>query len=114
MASRFNANQLGWKANPSFPEPRNWTPKPLTILAGDSNIYSVTGDGLDIAWNEAAGSSVDATWEATVHVRKGQICLADGSVQQTTTPQLQELISTALTSSGGSTNVIFSKPRGVQ
>ena len=88
--------------------------KPLTILAGDSNIYSVTGDGLDIAWNEAAGSSIDATWEATVHVRKGEICLADGSVQQTTTPQLQELISTALTSSGGSTNVIFSKPRGVQ
>ena len=90
--------------------------KPQTILAGDSNIYSATGDGMDINWNESSGGeigSIDAIWEATVHVRQGHICLADGSVQLTTTPQLQELISLALTKEGGSTNVVFSKPRGV-
>ena len=45
-----------------------------------------------------------------MHVRAGDIVLSDGSVQQTGTPALREQISASL--AGGSTNVIFSKPRG--
>jgi len=84
--------------------------KPQSILAGDSNIL-VGGGGLDPYWNNAVGSSIDATWENTLHVRKGNVALADGSVQTVTTPALRELIAGAM--SGGTTNVVFSKPQGV-
>jgi prepilin-type N-terminal cleavage/methylation domain-containing protein len=84
--------------------------KAQTILAGDSNIIG-GGGGLDPYWNAFLGSSIDATWDETVHVRKGDLTLSDGSVQMVNTLQLQEQISTAL--SAGSTNVTFSKPRGV-
>ena len=84
---------------------------PQTILAGDRNVYS--GNAVqDLAWNKAFGTSIDAAWLENLHVRKGQIVLSDGSVQQTTTPQLREYIATALQT--GSTNVVFSLPRGVQ
>ncbi len=84
--------------------------KPQSILAGDSNILG-GGGGLDPFWNNAVGTSIDATWENTLHKRKGNILLADGSVQAVNTPALRELIGSAI--GGGSTNVVFSKPQGV-
>jgi len=83
--------------------------KPETVLAGDSNILG-GGGGLDAFWNSFIGSSIDATWDNNVHVRKGNLCLSDGSVQMVNTIELQNQIATALAS--GSTNVTFSKPRG--
>jgi prepilin-type N-terminal cleavage/methylation domain-containing protein len=83
--------------------------KPETILAGDRNVYG-GGGGLDPSWNPYMGSSIDAAWLNTIHMNKGQIGLADGSVHLTTTPDLRERISTALAE--GSTNVVFSLPRG--
>ncbi len=84
--------------------------KPQSILAGDSNILG-GGGGLDPFWNNAVGTSIDATWENTVHKRRGNVVLADGSVQPVSTPALRELIGAAL--GGGATNVVFSKPQGV-
>jgi prepilin-type N-terminal cleavage/methylation domain-containing protein len=84
--------------------------KPQTILAGDSNIIG-GGGGLDPYWNTFLGSSIDATWDDTAHVRKGNLTLSDGSVQMVNTLELQAQILSAL--SAGSTNVTFSKPRGV-
>lgn len=84
--------------------------KPQSILLGDSNILG-GGGGLDPYWNTAVGSSIDATWENTVHKNRGNIVLADGSTQTTTTPQLRDQISATL--SAGATNVVFSKPQGV-
>ena len=83
--------------------------RPEAILAGDRNVFG-GGGGVDLMWNLAAGSSIDGTWEDTVHVGVGQIALSDGSAQQTTSVTLREQISSAL--QAGSTNVIFSKPRG--
>lgn len=85
--------------------------KPQTILAGDRNVFSGSGS-TDPNWTAAAGSSIDATWENTMHGGTGYIVLSDGSVQHTTTSTLREYITSAL--SGGSTNVIFSLPRGVE
>ena len=83
--------------------------KPQSILAGDRNVYG-GGGGLDLTWNVALGSSIDAEWLKTVHVNRGDIALADGSAHTTTTFALRELISTALSS--GCTNVTFALPRG--
>ncbi len=85
--------------------------KPQTILSGCRNVFG-GGGGVDLTWNAALGTSIDATWDATMHENAGFLLLADGSVQRTTTSQLREQITSAL--SGGSTNVIFSMPRGVQ
>ena len=60
----------------------------------------------------AVGTSIDAYWNNTMHVNCGDLLLSDGSVQEATTLQLRDQISTAL--SEGSTNVMFSLPRGVQ
>ncbi len=87
--------------------------KPQTILAGDRNITSSTGNGsTDYAFGTYLGTSIDAAWMNTMHVNAGNLLLSDGSVQQTTTQQLRDQISEAL--SGGSTNVMFSLPQGVQ
>jgi len=85
--------------------------KPQTILAGDRNVFSGSGS-TDPFWISDVGSSIDATWEQTMHGGNGYIALSDGSVHHTTTSQLREHIGSAL--SGGSTNVTFSLPRGVQ
>ncbi|MBI3192756.1 MAG: type II secretion system protein, partial [Pedosphaera parvula] len=50
--------------------------KPETILAGDRNVFG-GGGGVDLTWNLAAGSSIDATWEDTIHGGVGQIVLSD-------------------------------------
>jgi len=83
--------------------------KPETILAGDSNVLG-GGGGLDPFWNSFIGTSIDAVWDNNVHVNKGNLALSDGSVQMVNTLELQAQISSAL--STGSTNVVFSKPRG--
>ena len=47
-----------------------------------------------------------------MHVLKGYLAMGDGSVNINHTPDLREMISTLLTT-GGMTNVVLSKPRGV-
>ena len=84
--------------------------RPQTILLGDSNVTGGDG-GLDPKWSKFLGSSIDAAWDKNLHVRRGNLTLADGSVQQTKTDALRAQISAALAS--GVTNVIFSKPRGI-
>lgn len=84
--------------------------RPQTILLGDYNVIGGSG-GLDPQWSKFLGSSIDAAWDKTSHVRRGSLALADGSVQQTKTPGLRGQISIDLAS--GSTNVVFSKPRGI-
>jgi prepilin-type N-terminal cleavage/methylation domain-containing protein len=85
--------------------------KPQTLLSGDSNIIG-GGGGLNPYWSSAVGSSIDATWENTVHGERGNIGLSDGSVLTMITPRLRDQISAALSS--GSTNVVISKPQGTQ
>ena len=83
--------------------------KPQSILAGDRNVYSGSGL-LDLTWNKAFGTSIDAAWLNSIHVNKGDLALSDGSVQKTTTTQLRDAVSVALAS--GSTKVTLSLPRG--
>ncbi len=83
---------------------------PQSILAGDRHVFGGNG-GLDPSWSLFLGNSIDAAWQRTVHVNQGDLALSDGSVQRTTTESLREHIAAALAS--GSTNVIFSLPRGV-
>lgn len=80
-----------------------------SILAGDNNVLGGGGD-LDLLWNMAYGTSIDAGWDGRIHGWRGNIALADGSVHTVKTLALRDQISAAL--SGGATNVIFSKPRG--
>jgi prepilin-type N-terminal cleavage/methylation domain-containing protein len=84
--------------------------RPETIILGDSNVLGGTA-GLDPSWSKFLGSSIDAKWDKTMHIRRGNLALADGSVRQTKTEDLRAQISAALAS--GLTNVIFSKPRGI-
>ena len=46
-----------------------------------------------------------------MHKRRGNVTLADGSVQQMNTEQLRAQVRSALAST--QTNVVFSKPRGI-
>jgi prepilin-type N-terminal cleavage/methylation domain-containing protein len=85
--------------------------RPETILAGDRNVYSGNGaSDQDLSWNREMGTSIDAFWLAKMHIASGNLMLSDGSVQQTSTPSLRGFITAAV---AGSTNVIFSLPRGV-
>jgi type II secretory pathway pseudopilin PulG len=84
--------------------------KPETILLGDHNVIGGSG-GLDPSWSLFLGSSIDARWDDSMHVRQGNISLADGSVQQIKTEQLRAHIRLVLAST--QTNVVFSKPRGI-
>jgi prepilin-type N-terminal cleavage/methylation domain-containing protein len=84
--------------------------RPETIVAGDSNITGGDG-GLDPSWSIYLGNSIDAAWDKNLHVRRGNLALADGSVQNTKKEGLRAQIAAGL--NGGLTNVIFSKPRGV-
>ena len=84
--------------------------RPQTIVAGDMNVLG-GGGGLDPSWSIFLGSSIDAAWDPTLHVRNGNLAIADGSVKNTKTPGLREQISSCLAI--GQTNVVFSKPRGV-
>jgi prepilin-type N-terminal cleavage/methylation domain-containing protein len=81
-----------------------------TVLAGDANVIG-GGGGLDATWTPFMGSSIDAAWDKTTHVRQGYLAMADSSVKQTKTESLRDQISAEL--AAGATNVIFSKPRGI-
>ena len=83
--------------------------KPLTILTGDANITGGRG-ALEPTWDNLFGSSIDATFDNTVHVGRGNIGLADGSVSTMTSQALKDHISAVL--AAGSTNVVLSMPRG--
>ena len=82
--------------------------KPLTIVAGDGNVTGGSSK-YDPSWSIFLGTSIDAAWDKTRHVSSGSLAMADGSVQNTTTPTLRAVISAALSS--GLTNVVFSKPQ---
>ena len=90
----------------SFPQART-----QDIIVGDYNVIG-GGGGLDATWNVFMGSSIDVAWDMNLHVLKGHLAMGDGSVAITKTPDLREMISTLLTT-GGMTNVVLSKPRGV-
>lgn len=83
---------------------------PRLILLGDRNI-SGGGGGLDPSWSSFLGSSIDAAWDKELHVRAGNLAMADSSVQSTKTPELREIISAEIAS--GISNVVLSKPRGI-
>ncbi|MGE3308792.1 MAG: prepilin-type N-terminal cleavage/methylation domain-containing protein [Limisphaerales bacterium] len=83
---------------------------PRLILLGDRNVTG-GGGGLDPSWSTFLGSSIDAAWDKELHVRAGNLAMADGSVQSTKTPVLREIISAEIAS--GISNVVLSKPRGI-
>jgi prepilin-type N-terminal cleavage/methylation domain-containing protein len=86
----------------------------LTLLAGDS--VTGSGGGVELSWNNSAGTSIDARWESSgggaVHGNsgRGNVVLSDGSVHSWTPRQFREQIAVELAS--GSTNVALSKPQG--
>jgi prepilin-type N-terminal cleavage/methylation domain-containing protein len=95
---------LGFDASPS---------KPQSILAGDGNIGSATGNATtEFSFTAFLGTSIDAVWKNTIHNGKGDLALSDGSVHQASSLDLKDYISAALSS--GSTNVQFSMPQAVQ
>ncbi|MSU35551.1 MAG: type II secretion system protein [Pedosphaera sp.] len=81
-----------------------------TVVAGDRNV-SGGGGGLEPHWSIFLGSSIDASWDRKLHVRSGNVTLADGSAMLTKINSLRALINGHF--SAGLTNVVFSKPRGV-
>jgi len=83
--------------------------KPQDMLLGDRNVTGGQG-GLEPHWSVYLGTSIDAAWDATMHVAKGNITLTDGSVRNFKTAALRDQISLML--ANGATNVVFSKPRG--
>jgi prepilin-type N-terminal cleavage/methylation domain-containing protein len=81
-----------------------------SILLGDRNVIG-GGGGLEPSWSIFLGSSIDAEWDNTMHIRAGNLVMGDSSVRLTKTPALREQISAELAT--GVTNVVFSKPRGI-
>lgn len=84
--------------------------KPHGLVSGDSNILG-GGGGLNPHWSVYLGGSIDAEWDTTVHNERGHILQPDGSVQKLKSFGLRDQISAAI--SGGTTNVVISKPQGV-
>jgi prepilin-type N-terminal cleavage/methylation domain-containing protein len=84
--------------------------KTIVVLLGDRNVTG-GGGGLDASWNIFMGTSIDAAWDNTLHVLKGDIGTLDGSAHKVPTPALRENVAAEL--AGGVNPVIFSKPRGV-
>jgi prepilin-type N-terminal cleavage/methylation domain-containing protein len=80
------------------------------ILLGDRNVIG-GGGGLDPSWSIYLGSSIDAEWDRSIHVRAGNLAMGDGSTRLTKTPALRDQIIAELAT--GVTNVVFSKPRGI-
>ncbi len=85
--------------------------KPQTLLSGDSNILG-GGGGVNPHWSIYLGGSIDAAWDTTIHKERGHILLTDGSVQKLKSFGLRDQISAAISS--GTTNVVISKPQGVE
>ena len=85
-------------------------PRVHVIVGGDRNVTG-GGGGLDPSWSTFLGTSIDAAWDSTMHKRAGILMMGDGSVQQQNTVTLRDHISAEL--AAGTTNVVFSKPRGI-
>lgn len=85
--------------------------KPHSLVCGDNNIQG-GGGGLDPHWNVFLGGSIDAEWDAKIHNERGHILQPDGGVRKLKTFGLRDQISAAI--SGGTTNVVISKPQGVE
>jgi len=81
-----------------------------SIVLGDENVTGGSG-GFDPSWSVYRGSSIDAAWDNTMHVSRGNLAMGDGSVAQVKSPDLRNQISAEF--SAGGTNVVFSKPRGI-
>lgn len=79
------------------------------MLLGDRNVTG-GGGGVDPHWSAYLGTSIDAAWDGTMHVRRGNVALTDGSVRGINTVSLRDQLS--LTLANGTTNIVFSKPRG--
>ena len=103
-------SMLGDKNVSYFFSPSVTASKPQDILLGDRNVIG-GGGGLDPSWSVFLGSSIDAAWDPTLHVRKGNLALSDGSTRKLTTILLRDQISLEI--ANGATNVVFSKPRGL-
>lgn len=84
--------------------------RPQDMLMGDQNVTGGQG-GYDPHWSVYLGTSIDAGWDSTMHVLKGNLAMTDGSVRKFSTLQLRDQISLML--ANGITNVVFSKPRGI-
>ena len=83
--------------------------KTMVVILGDANVTG-GGGGLDAFWNSYMGSSIDAAWDSSQHVLKGNIGTLDGSARKIDTPNLRENVSAEI--AAGVDPVIFSKPRG--
>jgi prepilin-type N-terminal cleavage/methylation domain-containing protein len=66
--------------------------KPQTILTGDRNLVGAANSQTCGSWSGAQGCpiTVNSSWDQTIHNNAGDLGLADGSVQQTTTPSLRK------------------------
>ena len=84
--------------------------RPQDMLFGDRNVTG-GGGGLDPHWSVFLGTSIDAAWDGNLHVRRGNVAFTDGSVRSMNTPALRDQMSLML--ANGTTNIVFSKPRGV-
>ena len=104
------ASMLGDKHVSYFFSPGVSPAKPQDILLGDRNVTG-GGGGLDPSWSVFLGTSIDAAWDGTLHVRKGNLALSDGSTRKMTTMLLRDQISLGI--ANGATNIVFSKPRGL-
>lgn len=85
--------------------------KSESLLSGDNNILG-GGGGVNPHWSVFLGGSIDAEWDATIHKERGHILMPDGSVQKLKSFGLRDQISIAISS--GITNVVVSKPQGVE
>jgi prepilin-type N-terminal cleavage/methylation domain-containing protein len=85
-------------------------PRVNVIVGGDRNVTG-GGGGLDASWSPFLGTSIDAAWDPTMHKRAGMMMMGDGSTLRQNTPALRDRISAEL--AAGTTNVVFSKPRGI-
>jgi prepilin-type N-terminal cleavage/methylation domain-containing protein len=88
--------------------------KPLMFLSGDRNISSISNDegaicfsNVYAATNQASPNTfpnLAARWSANpanqIHDYQGNVCMADGSVQQISGQRLQEMCATAATAYG--------------
>ena len=84
--------------------------RPQDMLLGDYNVTGGQG-GYDPHWSVYLGTSIDAAWDSTMHVLKGNVAMTDNSVRKLNTANLRDQISLML--ANGHTNVVFSKPRGI-
>ncbi len=80
---------VGYEAKEEFPQ---------TMLTGDRNIAGAVNGSPCGAWSGAIGAPITgsqdgasgSTWDSTIHNNCGDLGLADGSVQQATTPGLRK------------------------